>query len=186
MRTRPCTPPPPPTRRYAYEALVVNEFHGVDGFRFTAFHPPGAPEDSIPHVDVTGDQILQVLGWGRAWGEGSTSHVDVTGDQILQVQMPSPTRAPCLVSFSVSLSLLPSPSPLPLLCFSCLCLPPPSPRCTPPSPLQTLPPHPPPRPPPSPPQTFGFNLSWSWFWYDVAALATLCAAFLTATFLLLK
>lgn len=48
--------------RYSFEALLITEFHGADGYRFTAFHQPGAPPDQIPHIDVTGDQILQVMG----------------------------------------------------------------------------------------------------------------------------
>ena len=52
----------PLARRYSFEALVINEFHGAEGFRFTAFHNPGVPPDSVPHVDVTGDQILQASG----------------------------------------------------------------------------------------------------------------------------
>lgn len=46
--------------RYSFEALLIAEFHGAEGFRFTAFHNPGVPPDRIPHIDVTGDQILQV------------------------------------------------------------------------------------------------------------------------------
>lgn len=33
--------------RYSFEALVITEFHGADGFRFTAFHQPGVPEDKV-------------------------------------------------------------------------------------------------------------------------------------------
>ena len=50
----------PHITRYSFEALLITEFHGADGFRFTAFHNPWVPPDRIPHVDVTGDQILQV------------------------------------------------------------------------------------------------------------------------------
>ena len=50
----------PHITRYSFEALLITEFHGADGFRFTAFHNPGVPPDRIQHVDVTGDQILQV------------------------------------------------------------------------------------------------------------------------------
>jgi len=49
--------------RYSFEGLLINEFHGVDGFRFTAFHQPGVPSDKVPHVDVSGDEILQTFGF---------------------------------------------------------------------------------------------------------------------------
>lgn len=49
--------------RYSYEALMTNEFHGAEGFRFTAFHHPGVKPDDIPHVDVNGDQILSTFGF---------------------------------------------------------------------------------------------------------------------------
>ena len=59
---KPSLIPSPPAPRYSFEALLITEFHGSTDFRFTAFHNPGVPPDRIPHVDVTGDQILQV--WG--------------------------------------------------------------------------------------------------------------------------
>lgn len=49
--------------RYAFEALLINEFHGAAGFRFTGFAPKGTAPDHIPHVDVTGDQILATFGF---------------------------------------------------------------------------------------------------------------------------
>ncbi|KAF5834484.1 hypothetical protein DUNSADRAFT_8809 [Dunaliella salina] len=52
--------------RYAFEALVSTEFHGATGFRFTAFHQPGAPPDKLPHVNVSGDDILATFGFSTA------------------------------------------------------------------------------------------------------------------------
>eukprot|EP00798_Chlamydomonas_sp_ICE-L_P020668 gene20668-27458_t len=48
---------------YAFEAIVIAEFHGAEGFRFTAFHEPGVPDDQVPHIDVNGDQVLQTFGF---------------------------------------------------------------------------------------------------------------------------
>jgi len=52
--------------RYAFEALVSTEFHGATGFRFTAFHQPGAPPDKLPHVNVSGDDILATFGFSTS------------------------------------------------------------------------------------------------------------------------
>ncbi|KAL6745275.1 hypothetical protein V8C86DRAFT_42591 [Haematococcus lacustris] len=49
--------------RYAFEALASNEFHGATDFRFTAFHQPGTPPELVPHIDVTGDDILNTFGF---------------------------------------------------------------------------------------------------------------------------
>ncbi|GFH16579.1 ABC2_membrane domain-containing protein, partial [Haematococcus lacustris] len=48
---------------YAFEALASNEFHGATDFRFTAFHQPGTPPELVPHIDVTGDDILNTFGF---------------------------------------------------------------------------------------------------------------------------
>jgi hypothetical protein len=50
---------------------VDNEFHGTVGYRFTAFHQPGASPDQIPHVDVTGDEVLLTFGFtlGSYWAD---------------------------------------------------------------------------------------------------------------------
>ena len=45
----------------AFEALAVNEFHGVDGFAFTSRVAPDA------RVSVTGDQVLLTFGFGASW-----------------------------------------------------------------------------------------------------------------------
>ena len=47
---------PPP--RYSFEALLITEFHGAEGFRFTAFHNPGVPEDrcGVYHPGVPEDR----------------------------------------------------------------------------------------------------------------------------------
>ncbi|GFR46198.1 hypothetical protein Agub_g7729, partial [Astrephomene gubernaculifera] len=54
--------------RYAFEALLIGEFGGATGFRFTGFHQPGTPPDQVPYVDVTGDEVLQTFGFRTdAW-----------------------------------------------------------------------------------------------------------------------
>ena len=47
--------------RYAYNILAVNEFKDVDGFMLTPFTPPGVDPASLPHKDVSGDDILQIF-----------------------------------------------------------------------------------------------------------------------------
>ena len=42
---------------YAYEALMANEFHGVEGFRFTSRADPNAS------IEVTGDEVLGTFGF---------------------------------------------------------------------------------------------------------------------------
>ncbi|KXZ50395.1 hypothetical protein GPECTOR_16g568 [Gonium pectorale] len=54
--------------RYAFECLLVGEFGGATGFRFTGYHQPGTPPDQVPYVDVTGDEVLQTFGFrSDAW-----------------------------------------------------------------------------------------------------------------------
>ncbi len=36
-----------PARRYAFEALLIGEFGGATGFRFTGYHQPGTPPDQV-------------------------------------------------------------------------------------------------------------------------------------------
>lgn len=42
---------------YAFEALLINEFKGVDGFQFTSYTKPPTS------VNVTGDAILSTFGY---------------------------------------------------------------------------------------------------------------------------
>ena len=46
---------------YAFEALAINEFHGVDGFAFTSRVAPDA------RVNVNGDQVLSTFGFQTSW-----------------------------------------------------------------------------------------------------------------------
>ncbi|EFJ49894.1 hypothetical protein VOLCADRAFT_104135 [Volvox carteri f. nagariensis] len=48
--------------RYAFEALLIGEFGGATGFRFTGYHQPGTPPDEVPYVDVTGDECPERAG----------------------------------------------------------------------------------------------------------------------------
>ncbi len=34
-------------RSYAFEALLISEFSGAVGFRFTGYHQPGTPPDQV-------------------------------------------------------------------------------------------------------------------------------------------
>lgn len=47
--------------RYAFNILAVNEFKGADGFMLTPFTPPGVDPKTLPHKDVTGDDILSIF-----------------------------------------------------------------------------------------------------------------------------
>ncbi|GIL42172.1 hypothetical protein Vafri_236 [Volvox africanus] len=54
--------------RYAFEALLIGEFGGATGFRFTGYLEPGTPPEQVPYVDVTGDEVLQTFGFRTdAW-----------------------------------------------------------------------------------------------------------------------
>ncbi|GIL74182.1 hypothetical protein Vretifemale_4181, partial [Volvox reticuliferus] len=54
--------------RYAFEALLIGEFAGATGFRFTGYLEPGTPPEQVPYVDVTGDEVLQTFGFRTdAW-----------------------------------------------------------------------------------------------------------------------
>jgi hypothetical protein len=46
---------------HAFEALAINEFHGVDGFAFTSRVAPDA------RVAVTGDEVLATFGFRPTW-----------------------------------------------------------------------------------------------------------------------
>lgn len=54
--------------RYAFEALLLNEFHDRDGFVLTASHRciPGKDEKASG-FDVTGDDILKTFGFPTSW-----------------------------------------------------------------------------------------------------------------------
>jgi ATP-binding cassette, subfamily G (WHITE), member 2 len=47
--------------RYAYNILAVNEFKDVNGYMLTPFTPPGVDPATLPHKDVTGDEILSIF-----------------------------------------------------------------------------------------------------------------------------
>jgi ATP-binding cassette, subfamily G (WHITE), member 2 len=47
--------------RYAYNILAINEFKDVDGFMLTPFTPPGVDPKTLPHKDVTGNDILSIF-----------------------------------------------------------------------------------------------------------------------------
>lgn len=51
--------------RYAFEGLLINEFHKHDGFRLTASHRC-IPGNDIS-FEVTGDEILDTLGFPSSW-----------------------------------------------------------------------------------------------------------------------
>ena len=47
--------------RYAYNILAVNEFKDGEGYMLTPFTPPGVDPSTLPHKDVTGDDILKIF-----------------------------------------------------------------------------------------------------------------------------
>ena len=54
--------------RYGFEALLINEFHGATGFRYTAENQPTVDPDHVPHVDVDGDYVLHTFGFNPREG----------------------------------------------------------------------------------------------------------------------
>lgn len=63
--------------RYAYEALVVNEFAGAQGYKLTAFPKPGEDPADVPFRPVTGSEVLRIFhfdegraGWDMLWLAG--------------------------------------------------------------------------------------------------------------------
>ena len=50
-------------RRYGFEALVYNEYHGATGFFFTPYAQKRIPGAKLPSVEVDGDTILGTFGF---------------------------------------------------------------------------------------------------------------------------
>lgn len=50
-------------RRYGFEALVYNEYHGATGFFFTPYAQKRIPGAKLPSIEVDGDTILGTFGF---------------------------------------------------------------------------------------------------------------------------